>query len=131
MSQEAEEPKAEEKPEEPVSHEVPLMTEDQLREFVLGLSDCQIFTSRHIRPDDQDRLLGSVFLTVGLGAYKDWTKEELEPIGALWEWYRAAGPRSINGYPCFFSHRVIHKDDWARAHKAYEAEVKRRKNIKI
>jgi len=52
-------------------------------------------------------------------------------IGILWEYTRQAGPRSINGCPCFFSFRVMHREDWAKAHKAALAEMERRKNIPI
>jgi len=49
-----------------------------------------------------------------------------EPLGIMWEWLRAAGPRSINGYPIFFSMRLLHKKDWLKAHRAYVKEMDRR-----
>ncbi len=37
--------------------------------------------------------------------------EEAEKIGALYEYYDKAGPRSINGYPFFFGCRFLHVED--------------------
>ncbi len=115
---------------EPESHEIPRMADDQLKEFVLGLCDGQIFTSEHV-PEKQNFLLGNIFLPLGLGAFVDWKDEEIAKLGIAWEWIREAGPRGVNGFPNFFSVRLMHIDDWKRAHKAYETEMKRRKTIKV
>ncbi len=32
-------------------------------------------------------------------------------IGALYEYYTEAMPRSVNGYPCFFSHQTLAQQD--------------------
>lgn len=52
-------------------------------------------------------------------------------LGEIGEHVSKAGPRSINGYPMFFSMRAIHKDDWVRIRKAVEAELDRQKNLEV
>ena len=57
--------------------------------------------------------------------------DSLKQIGCIYEFVDKAGPRSINGYPIFFSFRMIHTDDWARAAAAIEREEKRREKIEV
>jgi len=52
-------------------------------------------------------------------------------LGVIWEYIDKAGPRSINGHPSFFSHRLLSLSDWHRAHKAYVREMERRQNIEV
>jgi hypothetical protein len=52
-------------------------------------------------------------------------------LGVIWEWMAKAGPRSINGYPIFFSCRLMHRDDWTRAEKAILREQTRRESIEL
>ncbi len=120
----------EKKPEEPEKHDVPRMTEEGLREFVLGLCDDKIFCSAHIREHDL-HLMKAIFMPLAFGAFSGWTKEEMSEIGVFWEWNRTAMPRSINGYPMFSSVRMLHVKDWERAFESYKLEMKRRKNIKM
>lgn len=104
------------------------MTDEQLKEFVLGLCDGKIFTSEHCRSVDD---IGRVFMIVGLGGLSKLSKEHLNSVGILWEWLDKAGPRSINGMPMFLSVRLMHKEDWARAVVAYKKEMERRDQITV
>lgn len=110
------------------SNKLPRMTDDQLREFVLGLCDGKLFTSEHVK---NERDIPMIFMPLALGAIGDWSKEELAEIGVVWEWLKEAGPLGVNGNPLFFSMRLMHKDDWERAVKAWEAETERRKHIAL
>lgn len=113
-----------------IDGEVDRMTVDELRKFVDGVASGQIFTDRHIPPGDTD-MVGSVFMVVGLGAFAGWTKERIKSVGCVWEWWSEAGPRSINGLPIFYSARIMHVEDWKRAHAAVEKELKRRESIEV
>jgi len=57
-------------------------------------------------------------------------EEDIANIGTIWEHITECGP-SINGMPIFFSMRVMHKDDWARASAAIERERTRRGRIEV
>lgn len=108
---------------------VPKMTDDQIRQFVNDLCEDRIFTDRHLHPRDSN-LLSMIFMPLALGLFKDHSKEEIEKlqIGGFWEYYEKAGPRSINGYPIFFSCHIIGQKDLERALAAYKVEMKRREN---
>lgn len=109
---------------------VPRKSREELRKFVDDFVSGRIFSSAHLPPTD-DRLIGGVFLTAGLGGFSEWTLEELQQIGIIYEYLNQAGPRSINGYPCFFSLRVLHVEDWRIALVAINAELERRKSIPL
>mgnify|MGYP003394655604 CR=1 FL=1 len=110
------------------------MGDDELRKFVIGLLDNSIFTSAHIRDSDK-HLMGSIFLPLMLGMFRYHSdgeiEETLKEVGVFWAYMHEAGPRAINGYPNFFSVRLMHIDDWRRAFSAYEVEMKRRDAIQL
>jgi hypothetical protein len=105
---------------EPVIDDAPVrLTDDEIKEFAKGILDGRLFTSYHIsqREMADHRLFGMIFMPVGLGGLRHYNPEK---IGAIVEWIDKAGPRSVNGYPIFFSCRVVHTDDWKRIVEIYE-----------
>lgn len=84
-----------------------------------------VFTDRHIREFDFPTVFGMVFMPVMLGAFADTTEEYRNDIGMIYEYIDKAGPRSINGYPIFFSMCYINKHDaqivWEKVAKIEEA----------
>jgi hypothetical protein len=71
---------------------VPALDDDALREFIRDMIADKIFTWHHIREHDQ-QLLGNIFIPITFGAFAEWSKDELEEIGAVWEYWSKAGPR--------------------------------------
>ncbi len=71
------------------------------------------------RQAQQDALLS--------GFHQGW----LSDIGLIYEDIGQAGPRSINGYPIFWSFRILNKSDWERARKAIAIELKRREDMEV
>lgn len=106
--------------------DIPRLTDDQLREFVLGVVDGRIFT------DHQARDPVMVFYPLLFGAFSEYNQESVKNrLGCIYEYVDKALPRAVNGQPCFMSMRCMHIDDWKRASTAINAEVERRKTIKI
>jgi len=108
------------------------VSEDELKRFVMGVCDNNVFTNRHMS-EHEVRHIGMVFMPLALGylshphipdSYKD-------SLGCIYEYNSEAGPRSVNGMPCFFSCRFLNKDQAQRAFAAIEKELERRKEIKI
>lgn len=99
------------------------MSEEELRKLAVDYVEGKIFTTFHFHEAEMDRgeMVGLVFMPLllgGVGFAKD--------AWMLYEYYSEAGPRSINGYPIFFSMRkVIHKD--AEAFKLYVKEYQEMK----
>lgn len=109
-------------------HEIPRMSKEALVRFVEEFCDgSKMFTSQDFRNEDAKRFIPIVFLPVALGAFPEWTEEELGQIGLFWEYWSAALPRSINGYPCFPSMHVMHIEDWRKVAPAVNNELLRRK----
>jgi len=76
-------------------------------------------------------MLPSIFMLIPLGAFAEYEKEELEQIGIIYEYISEAGPWAVNGYPSFFSLRVMHKEDWERSKTAIKKELERRESIEV
>ena len=112
--------------------ELPRMTREKLREFVMGWCDGWIFSSWHLEQRHEGRLLTSVFTILALGGAA-LLPEDHEEVGLIWEWIshpdggRTTFPMGINGMPMFLSCRFMHRLDWARACDAINAENDRRK----
>jgi len=105
------------------------MTREDLKAFVMGYVDGRIFSLAHIRANDLNSCLPVIFMPLALGALHDVTSES---VGMIYEWYgENEAPRSINGYPMFFSCKFMNKDDWERASNAIERESTRRKDIDL
>jgi len=80
------------------------LTPEEIHEIVEGLVKNRYFVATQCPPD----MITSVFMPL-LGGL---TGMDTAKIGNILEEYAKAGPRSINGYPMFFSCRIIHIDDW-------------------
>lgn len=106
---------------------LPHMSDEELAQFVLGVCDDKIFTMHHIPAGKRENMAGMVFVPLILGAFQGWFEAELEKVGTVWEYMTEAGPRSVNGYPTFYSCRLMHTDDWVRACRAIDKELARRK----
>ncbi len=102
------------------------LTDDEVKEFALGIYRNEIFTEIHIREQDK-HLLGSIFMPLVLGGWVPETLGALEksPPGMCYARYHDAQgrsqtfPRTINGYPIFASCAFLSKDDTDRVNKKY------------
>lgn len=82
------------------------LPDERLKEIALGLDAGQIFCNWHL--EDQGDL-SSVFMPLGLGAFDSFSEEDFNDVGMVYEHLEKQGPRSINGYPTFFSVRLVNK----------------------
>lgn len=113
----------------PREGQVPKMTSEELKKFVLDYLANQIFTSANIRQTD---LVPMVFLPMAFGGLQTFTDEAIKDIAIVYAYmHEAVGSRSINGYPIFGSMRVMHRDDWARACAAIKRESDRQHEIEV
>lgn len=86
------------------------LSDQEMRKIALGMVEGNIFTSLSFREGDMS-ILPQVFMPVALGAFAEYTREELDEIGFLWEDMSEAWNRSINGFPIFWSFHVVNKQD--------------------
>jgi len=106
------------------------LTDDELRTFVSDFASQQIFSSAHLSESDVNKLK-MIFMPLAFGAFEGYTDDDLKDVGLIYEYLDQQGPHSINGYPMFWSCRIMHKDDWERARAAIIVEVERRKSIEL
>jgi len=95
----------------------------EINELALDLFKGSIFTSNQIRANDQSLLL-SIFMPLVFmkKEYIDWMQDN--KISVFYEYWDQAGPRSINGYPIFFSMKMMDEKDAKIVWEKCEAIVK-------
>ena len=122
MTESKEEPQEIMGPPEP--HVIKSMSPEFLSQLAKDIATNLVFVDRYIREHDVT-VLGMVFLPIAMGAFADWSEEETKQIGLIYEYYKEAGPREINGYPIFMSMGVLGVEDaqtvLAKVVKANEA----------
>lgn len=99
------------------------MSEEELRKLAVDFVENKIFTNFHMQEHDvrDGTMLGLIFMPLILGDGSFATDAWM-----LYEYADQAGPRSINGYPIFFSVRKIIQKD-APAFRHYVEEYKEMK----
>ena len=98
---------------------IPSKTDDEIKKLARDTISNQVFWD-HFAPQD---LTINIFLSVGLAGFGDM---DIDDLAGIYEYYDQAGPRSINGYPCFFSARFINQTDMVKFLtylKAYEEAI--------
>lgn len=85
------------------------LTADDLKQLALDIHHGKVFTDRHINPPSREELQ-FVFMPLAFGAFGQMTEEEVKDIGLMYEYVSEAGPRSHNGMPCFFSFRILNRE---------------------
>lgn len=55
----------------------------------------------------------------------------MSDLGVIYEEYGKAGPRAVNGYPIFWSFRILNRSDWERARKVIIQEIQRREDMEV
>lgn len=95
-----------------------LHTEEELKQIASDLHDGKIFCDRQL--GNEGRLLPSVFMPLALGALAGYSKKEISKLGMIYEYLEKAGPRSINGFPIFFSCQLLGRDETTKVFKYFD-----------
>lgn len=105
------------------------LTDEQVKEFALGMYRGEIFTELHIRAQDKANVVPMVFMGLALAA-SGMSPEmrgalDKSPPGMVYARYHVNGrdntfPRSINGYPIFNECAFLSVEDTNRVQDKYE-----------
>jgi hypothetical protein len=87
----------------------PDMEESALRKLALDIIAGQVFGSWML-PEHSQQLMGNIFMCL-LFSKKGQIPSNVEQV---YEYYNQAGKMAINGYPIFFSMRLLTEDDCTR-----------------
>lgn len=104
------------------------LTKQELWDLAVGIVSGQVFTDRHIRPEDYERTVLAVFMPL-VFADEDMITEIGKEASLLYEWMDKAGPRSMNGYPMFFSVHWLHQDQQPQLDEFIDELFERRKEV--
>lgn len=104
------------------------LTDEEVKEFALGIYRNEIFTEYHVREQDKANLLPMIFMPLAFGIDDPEALGSLEksPPGMCYARYHDAQgrsqtfPRSINGYPIFSSCAFLSREDTDRVNKKYQ-----------
>ena len=88
---------------------VPCQTKEKLRELAAGIVRNEVFTDRHVPPNEQGQI-PIIFMPVALGAMHDVDPDD---VGMIFARYRDSMPTSINGMPIFNACGFLNKEDAA------------------
>jgi len=86
------------------------LPEKELRKIALGIAEGKILTSSQV----DENSMTMVFMPILFGAFDDMSEDERMRIGFIYEYIDKAGPRSINGYPIFWSFGIVNRPDAER-----------------
>jgi hypothetical protein len=101
-------------------------TESELRQLAVDIVEGKVFTDKHDRGGLE---YGDIWLPIRLGAFAEWSTEDLKRIGMLYEYVNKAGDRSVNGYPTFLSLNALDMEDNNKVWKFHEQYVEMRNNF--
>lgn len=87
---------------------IPTHTPDELKQIAVDLRAGRIFTDRHVKGPEE---MSMVFMVLLFLDEKALAELKANPPGMVYEYLSEAGPRSINGMPCFMSHRYLTLED--------------------
>ena len=100
------------------------MTAEELSTFVKDYCDGHILTDRNVPAGTREL----IFMPVFLGAFSEWTEEELAEVGLIWQHQsKHTSARCINSYPIFLKVEVMSCADLEKVGPVIVAELARRK----
>lgn len=86
---------------------IPKRTQEELKQIAIDINAGRIFTNLHA-PED---MWNSIFMPLVFMGVDQILEMIADMPGLMYEYLSEAGPRSINGYPCFFSVNMLDIED--------------------
>ena len=86
------------------------MTDDEINALAEDIYMNRVFTSNHIRQGDLN-MLPVIFVPIIFADKKFIELMQKDAPGMIYEHLSEAGPRSVNGYPTFFSFHIVSQED--------------------
>lgn len=106
--------------------------QSELKDIAKDLVDGKIFSDRHI-PEYDRHLTSMIFMVLALGGSKFASSMIDQKITFVYEYLNETNPRAINGYPTFFTLRMLNDKDTEKMFKYYDKikEMKEEEQKKI
>ena len=96
-------------------------TDGEIRELAADAAEGKLFGSWQFNsPAEAKSMIPVVFMVMSFMEKKDLKDLKDREVVHFYEYVHKAGPRSVNGYPCFMSMHVLTAGEWERFIPAYE-----------
>lgn len=99
---------------------IPSKPPKEIKQIAMDMAEGKVFTSNHI-PEDQIDMLPKIFMVIALGGIHP---EHTKNLGMIYEYISEAAPMAINGFPSFFSHKMLNRSDTTKLWELYNKYVK-------
>ena len=99
-----------------------------LKSLAADIYEGKVFTSFNIPPEDVG-MCRQLFMPLMFLKEEEFDQLEQDEIHMFYEYMANALPREVNGYPCFFSVRVLNLDDTKYVFEQYEILKKMREEF--
>lgn len=83
-------------------------TGDELKQIAIDLHHGKIYCDQHI---PQGESIATAFMVLAFMDAPAIQQLQDDPPGMIYEYLDKAGPRSVNGMPCFFSMQMLSQSD--------------------
>lgn len=84
------------------------LTTEEIKRLAVDIRSGAVFTNRHVREAEDVQMI-FMALTLADDALID--RLRADPPGLIYEYMHKASPQAINGYPIFFSAKMLNKAD--------------------
>ncbi len=95
------------------------LTDDEINALAGDIYRDRVFTSDHLRQGDLE-MLPVIFMPLVFADKKIIEKLRKDAPGMIYEHISEAGPRSVNGYPTFFSLHIVSQEDTKKVWEKFE-----------
>ncbi len=95
-------------------------TDLEIANLALGIFQNRIFTSLQVAPEDQS-LIKTIFMPLAFLDAESAKRMHDENVSLIYANMSDAGPRSLNGYPCFMEANWLNREDAGRVLDRYKA----------
>lgn len=103
-------------------------TDDEIKALAMKVFTNEVFTSLQVDPNDL-RLLQNIFMPLALADDLFIKRLQLDKAYCFYADMSGAGPRTVNGYPVFFSVSYLDFADTQRLVEKYKNIVETLKNV--
>ena len=89
------------------------MRRTELKRLAVDIVEGKVFGTWNIPSEDRN-LVPLIFVPLCFIDEKQFRKLKSRKVAHVYEYLYKAGPRSVNGYPIFFSCRFLTRKDWKK-----------------
>lgn len=107
----------------------PNRTKQELKQIAMDLLDDKIFSDRHLREGEAPTMMQMIFMPLVFMDEQQMPLFLAQRPNFIFEYTDKAGPRSVNGYPIFFSMQYLNEEESKIMFDYYDKFVETKKKL--